>query len=38
GETKLNMICPLGGDPRQRDGHPYNVIWCKNLIRPYMIP
>ncbi|CAF4326399.1 unnamed protein product, partial [Rotaria sordida] len=21
------MICPLGGDPRQRYGHPYNVIW-----------
>ncbi|CAF1484015.1 unnamed protein product [Rotaria sordida] len=38
GETKLNMICPLGGNPQQRYGHPYNVIWCKNLIRPYMIP
>ncbi|CAF1559021.1 unnamed protein product, partial [Rotaria sordida] len=21
------MICPLGGDPQQRYGHPYNVIW-----------
>ncbi|CAF1406327.1 unnamed protein product [Rotaria sordida] len=38
GETKLNMICPLGGDPQQRYGHPYNPIWCKNLNRPYMIP
>ncbi|CAF3586707.1 unnamed protein product [Adineta steineri] len=31
GETKLNMICPLGGDPYQRYGPPYNGVWCANL-------
>ncbi|CAF4321154.1 unnamed protein product, partial [Rotaria sordida] len=33
GETKLNMICPLGGDSQQRYDNPYNVIWCKSLNR-----
>ncbi|CAF1339092.1 unnamed protein product [Adineta steineri] len=31
GETKLNMICPLGGDPYQRYGPPYSSVWCANL-------
>ncbi|UJR18818.1 hypothetical protein I4U23_021946 [Adineta vaga] len=30
-ETKLNMICPLGGDPEKRYGPPFNSIWCENL-------
>ncbi|CAF1382378.1 unnamed protein product, partial [Adineta steineri] len=34
GETKLNMICPLGGDPYQRYGPPYAFIWCNNLAHP----
>ncbi|CAF4145813.1 unnamed protein product [Rotaria sordida] len=38
GETKLNMICPIGGDPQQHYGYPYSLVWCKNLNRPYMIP
>ncbi|CAF1366575.1 unnamed protein product [Rotaria sordida] len=38
GETKLNMICPIGSDPQQRYGYPYNLVWCKNLNRPYTIP
>ncbi len=36
GETKLNMICPLGGDPEQRYGRPYDLIWCANLNHPSM--
>ena len=31
GETKLNMICPLGGDAEQRFGPPYHQVWCANL-------
>ncbi|CAF1339283.1 unnamed protein product [Rotaria sordida] len=31
GETKLNMICPLGGDAEKRYGLPYNLYWCDNL-------
>ncbi len=31
GETKLNMICPLDGDPQQRYGRPYDPVWCANL-------
>ncbi|CAF1471338.1 unnamed protein product [Adineta steineri] len=34
GETKLNMICPLGGDPYQRYGPPHEFIWCNNLAHP----
>ncbi|CAF1566022.1 unnamed protein product [Adineta steineri] len=34
GETKLNMICPIGGDPEQRYGRPYDPIWCVNLHQP----
>ena len=33
GETKLNMICPLSGDPEQRYGRPYDLVWCTNLNR-----
>jgi hypothetical protein len=36
GETKLNMICPLGGDPEQRYGRPYDLVWCYNLNRPFV--
>ncbi|CAF4375991.1 unnamed protein product, partial [Rotaria sordida] len=21
------MICPIGGDPQQRYGYPYNLVW-----------
>ncbi|CAF2761204.1 unnamed protein product [Rotaria sp. Silwood2] len=31
GETKLNMICPLGGDAEKRYGRPYDLVWCANL-------
>ncbi|CAF1560831.1 unnamed protein product, partial [Rotaria sordida] len=31
GETKLNMICPLGGNAEKRYGLPYNLHWCANL-------
>jgi hypothetical protein len=33
GETKLNMICPLGadGDPERRYGRAYDLVWCANL-------
>ncbi|CAF1366610.1 unnamed protein product [Rotaria sordida] len=30
-ETKLNMICPIGGNAEQRYGRPYDLIWCANL-------
>ena len=33
GETKLNMICPLGGDPERRYGHAYDRDWYKNLTQ-----
>jgi hypothetical protein len=31
GETKLNRICPIGGDPEKRYGRPYNLVWCAGL-------
>ncbi|CAF1325304.1 unnamed protein product [Rotaria sordida] len=31
GETKLNMICPIGSDVERRYGPPYNSVWCANL-------
>ena len=34
GETKLNMICPVGGDAEKRYGRPYHLLWCANLIHP----
>ena len=34
GETKLNMICPIDGDPEKRYGRPYNLVWCANLNYP----
>ena len=37
GETKLNMICPIGGNPERRYGRPYNLIWCHNLNRPFIL-
>ena len=33
GETKLNMICPIGGDPEQRYGRPFDFVWCSDLYR-----
>jgi hypothetical protein len=36
GETKLNMICPIGSDPERRYGRPYDLIWCDNLNRPFI--
>ena len=33
GETKLNMICPIGGDPERRYGRAYDFVWCANLNR-----
>ena len=38
GETKLNMICPIGSDPEKRYGRPYGRIWCHNMNRPFRIP
>ena len=34
GETKLNMICPIGCDPEKRYGRPYNLVWCAGLNPP----
>jgi hypothetical protein len=35
GETKLNMICPVGGGCSQTHyGLPYDRVWCVNLNRP----
>jgi len=34
GETKLNMICPIGGDAERLYGPVYRHLWCANLIRP----
>ena len=36
GETKLNMICPIGGDPQKRFGRPYDLVWCYDLNRPFV--
>ena len=36
GETKLNMICPIGSDPEKRYGRPYDLIWCDNLNRLFI--
>ena len=36
GETKLNMICPLGGDPERLYGRPFDLVWCTNLNRSLM--
>ena len=36
GETKLNMICPIGGDPEQRFGRPYDLVWCADLNLPFV--
>ncbi|CAF2871444.1 unnamed protein product [Rotaria sp. Silwood2] len=36
GETKLNMICPIGSDAEQRYGRPYDLVWCANLNRSSM--
>ena len=36
GETKLNMICPVGGDPQKRFGRPHNLVWCYDLNRPFV--
>ena len=35
-ETKLNMICLIGGDPEKRFGRAYNLVWCDNLNRPFV--
>jgi hypothetical protein len=34
GETQLNMLCPIGGDPDRRYGRPYDLVWCKGLAQP----
>ncbi|CAF3231174.1 unnamed protein product, partial [Rotaria socialis] len=34
GETKLNMISPLGGDPARRYGPAYDSVSCVDLKRP----
>ena len=33
GETKLNMICPMGGDSQLRYGPVFDVAWCANMHR-----
>ncbi|CAF4717392.1 unnamed protein product, partial [Rotaria socialis] len=34
GETKLNMICPIGMDPEQRYGRPYDNQWYYHIKHP----
>ncbi|CAF4999167.1 unnamed protein product, partial [Rotaria socialis] len=34
GETKLNMICPIGIDPEQRYGRPYDHQWYYHIKHP----
>ncbi|CAF2133358.1 unnamed protein product, partial [Rotaria magnacalcarata] len=36
GETKLNMICPLGGDPERRYGRDLDLIWCRDLTASWI--
>ena len=31
GETKLNMICPVGGDSQLRYGRVFDLAWCANM-------
>ena len=38
GETQLNMLCPIGGDPDRRYGRPYDLDWCKGLVKPSTFP
>jgi len=40
GETKLNMISPLrrgDKDSEQLHNRPYNLVWCHNLNRPFVV-
>ena len=37
-DTKLNMICPIFGDPEKHYGRPYGRTWCHNLNRPFILP
>jgi hypothetical protein len=37
GDTKLNMICPIGGDPERRYGCSYHLVWCDNLNPPILL-
>ena len=37
-ETTLNMICPVSGNPEQRYGRPYNLVWCAHLNNPATSP
>jgi hypothetical protein len=37
GETKLNMICPIGGNPEKRYGRAYDLVWCNNLNHPSIL-
>ncbi|CAF4777482.1 unnamed protein product [Rotaria socialis] len=34
GETKFNMICPIGIDPEQRYGRPYDHQWYYHIKHP----
>ena len=34
GESKLNMICPIGIDPEQRYGKPYDQQWYHHIKHP----
>ncbi len=37
GETKLNMICPIGNnDPERHYGRAYDLVWCTNLNRRFV--
>lgn len=31
GETKLNMICPIGGNAERRYGRSFDLVWCQDL-------
>lgn len=34
GESKLNMICPIGVDPEKRYGQPYDHLWFYHIKDP----
>lgn len=34
GESKLNMICPIGVDPEKRYGQPYDHQWFYHIKNP----
>lgn len=37
-QTKLNMICPIGGDAENLYGSVFDYVWCANLKRQSPMP